>query len=439
MTRASADGRRAIGPGKRLAFLGVGLIAVVATVEMLVRIAFLVAGIPQTPSALSSEMERTVRSMGRPDASLGSESDSEIGGEGRYSIHPYSGYISARGLRVFSTTYSEFRSPVERDEYFVLVLGGSVGAIFQTEGRKRFAAALEASGRFGNRRVKIIPHARAGYKQPQQATTLAYLLSMGYEPDAVINIDGYNEVALTAYNYEKGAFPFYPSLSHWAHLVVGETDDEVVLGLVSQLEEIQKTGDRTLGFIRGLGLHYSALAGRLGLMGLTRTRARFGQVYEEYVDAVAGRGEAGEGEDASRGSVSGPRVEIGQDEFVGECVEIWKRSSRSLEALSRARGIHYLHVLQPTLEDQGSKPLTEQERASGWTFPFARKNIRAGYPLFRRGGEELKRGGLAFHDASMIFKDVKETLYYDNCHFKGLGLEIFVDSIAAAFLDSLPN
>ena len=34
-----------------------------------------------------------------------------------------------------------------------------------------------------------------GYKQPQQLTTLAYLMSIGGQFDLVLNIDGFNEVA----------------------------------------------------------------------------------------------------------------------------------------------------------------------------------------------------------------------------------------------------
>jgi hypothetical protein len=104
-----------------------------------------------------------------------------------------------------------------------------------------------------------------------------------------------------------------------------------------------------------------------------------------------------------------------------------------------SRDIHYLHVLQPTLHYEGSKPVTDEERRTGDMDVFWKHGVRLGYPLLRKTGSKLADEGIHFYDGTMLFKDVHETIYFDNCHFKGVGLEIFGKAVGEAFLKSLPS
>src|SRR5690606_30828242 len=103
----------------------------------------------------------------------------------------------------------------------------------------------------------------------------------------------------------------------------------------------------------------------------------------------------------------------------------------SLAAICADRDIPYIHVLQPTLHDAGSKPLTAGEVATGAAVRHWREGTRAGYPLLRAAGEELAARGVHFYDASRIFADVEETLYYDACHFNERGSSLLVDALTA--------
>ena len=60
---------------------------------------------------------------------------------------------------------------------------------------------------------------RAGPDAPQQLLVLAYLLSVGQELDLAITIDGFNEVALGAYNNDRGQDISMPSPLHLDPLV----------------------------------------------------------------------------------------------------------------------------------------------------------------------------------------------------------------------------
>ena len=105
--------------------------------------------------------------------------------------------------------------------------------------------------------------------------------------------------------------------------------------------------------------------------------------------------------------------------------------------MSARRNIHYLHVLQPNVHDVGSKPLTEEEkRKARGPGPWIR-GIRIGYPKLRRAGAELVAAGVSFVDLSRLCEDLEETVYFDNSHFGGVGLERFSLAIADAFLQSL--
>jgi hypothetical protein len=53
----------------------------------------------------------------------------------------------------------------------------------------------------------------------------------------------------------------------------------------------------------------------------------------------------------------------------------------------------------------------------------------------RELGTGLRELGVAFVDASMVFRDVAETLYYDPCHFSPEGNERLARLVASAFLE----
>jgi hypothetical protein len=107
-----------------------------------------------------------------------------------------------------------------------------------------------------------------------------------------------------------------------------------------------------------------------------------------------------------------------------------------MQAICRARGIQFLHVLQPAASDVGSKPLTaEESRDAGHSTPWGLA-ITAGYPRLREAGRELERDGINYLDASFAFVDHRERIYSDGCHFGGEGSAILSTLIAEAFLRS---
>jgi hypothetical protein len=85
------------------------------------------------------------------------------------------------------------------------------------------------------------------------------------------------------------------------------------------------------------------------------------------------------------------------------------------------RGIPFIHVLQPTFHDEGSKPPTQEELDHSEIDPDWLEGVVHGYPRLRAAGERLQAAGVPFFDASRLFEEVQETLYYDNCHVVAAG------------------
>jgi hypothetical protein len=90
----------------------------------------------------------------------------------------------------------------------------------------------------------------------------------------------------------------------------------------------------------------------------------------------------------------------------------WARSSRQMHDLAIARGIAYAHFLQPNQYVPGSKPLSAEERRSGFKegHPYQAPVVE-GWPHLAAAGEELRESGVAFHDLTGLFADHRETLY----------------------------
>jgi lysophospholipase L1-like esterase len=98
-----------------------------------------------------------------------------------------------------------------------------------------------------------------------------------------------------------------------------------------------------------------------------------------------------------------------------------------------------LHVLQPTLLDEGSKPLAASEIAGAGDNPTYRAGVRAIYPRLREKGRALRDEGVNFYDGSMAFATLREPVYYDSCHFGAAGNEVVAARIAESFLANMPS
>ena len=346
-------------------------------------------------------------------------------------LHPYFGSELEHDT---GRVLEHFRNGIPKDEYTVVIVGGSVAASFAVSVGESFSALLEEDPRLAGRKVRTLNYAHPGFKQPQQLMRVAWLTSLGYRPDAVINLDGFNEVALALDNAATGTNPAFPSFPEWGVLVQdrGALDPED-LDLTMEYWGVRKSAEKLLERAVAWKLYRSSLLTRFvqtRMDGFNRRRA-------DLQARIVARQEHPRTTEAMQRQLHGPPFTGTEDEILERCAATWFQCSRALDALCARMGTRYLHVLQPTFGDAGSKPLTEKEKAIRFPTPAWEKGSREGYPLLREGGRKLAQDGIAFVDASRVFEHVEEDLYFDACHYVARGNEILSGTVAQAFRDQV--
>ena len=344
-------------------------------------------------------------------------------------LQPFFGWEERSNQVQIVDELSWYQGESGRATYDILVLGGSVAQSFAAHGDVRLIERLKADPRFAGRALRVHNFGRAGFKEPQQVMLLAYLLEIGHEPDLVLDIDGYNESAIGWANALAGIHPIYPSAGHWAHATNTVRADwemaERLHAIRVEQERALAVGTRLLDW----GAWHSAFLGRLGLSWFEALRRRYVSAYEALVDELHSRPNDSE--------LHGPEYPLGQHEREELIVRAWEQGSRSLRGLCAERGVPFLHMLQPSLHDPGSKPLTKKEIAQAVTEPDWIVGVEHLYPRLREAGQRLSAVGIWFYDGTGVFRDHPEDVYMDGCHVEQNGNEIMADAIAAELLARL--
>jgi hypothetical protein len=356
--------------------------------------------------------------------------------------HPYLGFVGRPGAD--HPQYVTGASPPSFNEYGVLsiagnpypskrepgafvlgVLGGSVAEIFANTQQAVLEQLLrDLEPRF-RRDLVMINLANGGFKEPQQLFHLQYALLLGFEFDAVLNIDGFNDLVFASTNVGSGVQPIYPSGYHMGLLYQlrpgGDLHPRTVEAL-SEYHALKRTERRVLALVEHTPLRASAFFNLLATGWFVRSAERQKQIlHRTHMEAPA----------ALPPELRGPRRPWPSNPHVA-AAELWQRSSLMLDAICKTSGLPYIHVLQPNQYDEGSKPMGEEERRIAirpdheWG-----RHARAGYGFLRARGEELRAQGVAFYDLSMIFRDRSEPVYRDDCcHFNARGNKILARRLA---------
>lgn len=293
-------------------------------------------------------------------------------------------------------------SPPPATAIRVLVLGGSLARHLS---RNDDRTAVEIDGvsvsgddilqrvlneEFRTDRFVVYNAAIGGGKQPQQLFKLQYLLLLGERFDVVLNLDGFNEIALPlAENTPVGTPAILPRA--YPHLLSSMFTDVSCIA-------------RNNRFAASYSVLPALELAKLAYMYRCTRRTDQAPPSAERAVATAMR--------------STPRT---IEEEVGEITRLWERSSEAIERIARAEGIEYVHVLQPNQYVSGSKRLSPEELRGAYADSSDRY----------RGPIERYYGRLRFEtvdvrhslDLRQLFRDREETLYRDRCcHLNNAGM-----------------
>ncbi|MGH9238953.1 MAG: hypothetical protein ACRD3G_13015 [Vicinamibacterales bacterium] len=347
-------------------------------------------------------------------------------------LHPYFGPIHRPGVRPqtnnvgFGSTRAFPYTRANDRQYLVGIFGGSVAQAFCDRGTARLIAALQRDADFATREIVPLCFSHEGYKQPQQLIVLAYFLSLGQQYDLVINIDGFNEVALGSRSHERGRDISMPSPIH-------------VDPLLNLIDQATLTPARVQALAR-----ISAYKERLNRLGERLRRSPVATVHfaldryyvftmKRYQAEVAAYDALPSNPPASSVLVLTPPMKTRDTETVvyEDIAAGWASASLLMRDMLASRGVRYLHVLQPNQyftrrvfgEEEARIALNDEQ-------PF-KQPAAQGYPVLARAAAAFA-GKEEFVDGTTAFDSETAAVYEDDCcHYTDRGYEILAELIAS--------
>ncbi len=339
-------------------------------------------------------------------------------------VHPFLGYVQdpRRNPNVSEFGFPGRINPVLKrssDRLIVGLVGGSVAMWTYFDGRERLIEQLKRVPVWKNREIIVLNLSMGGYKQPQQLMTLAYMLSLGAQFDVILNLDGFNEVALSSVeNVPKKVFPLFPR--DW-FFRVGNVNDPSLLIKMGELGIINQKRKTWAILLESLGFDHSAVLtvfwkGADRILESSRSR-KIADIQNQSarLDEISSY--------VFEGPFAPPANEKDLFQFLATS---WAESSLQMKNICVGNGIRYFHFLQPNQYLSGSKKmnLDEQKRAIKKDYRY-RKSIETGYPVLIHQGKVLRKQNVVFTDLTMIFADTDVPLYIDECcHLSPQGNEM---------------
>ena len=357
-------------------------------------------------------------------------------------IHPYLGFVTegADPKKICAeNTTCDRRARTYDDRPFVKstnknvivgVLGGSFAHGVSTTSNI-LKGALSKVPRFKGKEIILIHMAVGGYKQPQQLMKFNYYLTLGAQFDVIINIDGFNEIAIPGTeNLPKGVHPLYPR--SWYYFIDGALNEDM-LSIYGSRAHAKKQQSQYASFFSLPLLRYS-ISGNL--LWKLANRNAVSKISHADVALIKYR----ESDANKRRYVAtGPDYTVTSSEaYFKDMAEVWARTSKLLYSQCIGLGIDYYHYLQPNQHVKGSKPMSEHEKKIAFSSrSLYGKEATEGYPYLIEQGKTLKAEGFPYYDLTMIFSENSKELYIDNCcHLNMPGYAIVARKIAQTIGES---
>ncbi|MDP8933490.1 MAG: hypothetical protein M3N42_04945 [Cyanobacteriota bacterium] len=362
-------------------------------------------------------------------------------------FHPFFGFIQKPradfrpGFQVnnygFISPYDYPLKKTKNNQFFIGVFGGSVAsdyAIFQVQ-NQILPKYLKQFPGLKDKEFVILSFATGGYKQPQQLLILNYFLALGQELDMVVNIDGFNEVALSNLNNKNQVDLAMPSIQHIGPLANFANNSLSTKAMQATLR-IQENKTR---INEGLSsLQHCSLAACDALISVYVQHL----VNNYKTDVIKFEKERTKQQKNDSGSVIyiNTNKSVLQDSLAfEEMAWNWAKSSIFMHKVLSASNVPYFHVLQPNQYYQTKRVFGEAEKQIAFNkeTPYA-KSVQIGYPALFKKFPNLEKNNINILNAVSVFDQTKDAVYVDSCcHYNQAGEVIFSDYVGRSILEAL--
>lgn len=392
----------------------------------------------------------------RHDRTIAPPQTSDTDGIGADSIfhrlHPYFGFVygkqATKKLQFSQVSYSAnnfgilspHNYPLKKtntDQFIIGIFGGSVSmrfGFYELENHV-LVNALKRLPYFQNKQIIVLPFASGAYKQPQQLIALNYFISIGQEFDMVINIDGFNEAALSYLNNKSGADISMPN-SEIIGPMIALADKSLSLDELSLTLEILKNRDELKTAENALDKRSLATMYMLNWLQHQYLRNQYQKKLQTFNTLREKHRETD-----SLVYLPKNAQPLDDAETLRQMSDLWANSSLAMEQLLGQKKILYFHVIQPNQYFRTGRQFSEAERKVAFGSNYE-EGVRKGYPVLLSKVGNLEKAGVRIINAVSSLDEVKDPVYEDNCcHYNKIGNEVFASYVArniVAFLNEAP-
>jgi hypothetical protein len=368
-------------------------------------------------------------------------------------VHPYFGFTHRPGVpfdipeplrrgtaipaRLHTNNFG-FVSPQEYpfrknsdNQFIVGIFGGSVALWFCQIGAHRLVEQMKRDTFFSGKEIVPLCFSHEGYKQPQEAVVLAYFLSIGQPLDLVVNIDGFNDVALGTLNNERGLDSSMPSVQHLDPLINVVNQSTLTPDKLETLAGIFRDR-RTL-----LDMTERIRANRIASVNFVLDRY-YTRVLNRYVEGLGRFSNLPSNPPDNAFIQVAPSLDGRAPAALhAHIAATWRDASVLMKDMLAQRNASYFHFLQPN-QYYTTRTFSDEEAAIALNeaSPF-KKGVEAGYAAMVAEGSTLAQRNVQFFDATRVFDSEPAHVYVDDCcHYTQAGNYILADFIAASILKS---
>jgi hypothetical protein len=363
----------------------------------------------------------------------------------RVRLHPYIGYIKKQvnqeqlGFKVnnygLAFPYDYPYQKISNNQLLIGVFGGSVAAGFAAYEAKNKVVAkkLQQLPQFANKEIIILPFARSGYKQPQMLMMLNYFMSIDQKFDLVINIDGFNDVAISSANNRAKVALSMPNIEALQPLINLASNNVSIEELSLTLEankfknNLAQSRQNQAKCWLAMCYLFSDISGKY-----------FQNKYQNYQVKIA---------DLQKNKVNNNDSFIYLDRVSSilpdpvlyeKTAALWAESSLLMHGVLSSKNIPYFHFLQPNQYYPTGRKFSEAERKISIlpNHPYA-PSVKNGYPYLLKKIDFLKQNRVKIFNGVNIFDQVSDIVYLDTCcHYNDRGNEILGNYIAQVIFDA---